>query len=67
MATDYCWWPDGRYVLLPDLAAIPDSAYLVALDHAAALVAALRPQDALRVKGVAVGFDDGDFRVVWMS
>jgi hypothetical protein len=66
-ATDYCWWPDDRYVLLPDLAAIPDSAYLDALTHATALVGALRPQDTLGVKGVAVGFDDGDFKVVWTS
>jgi hypothetical protein len=64
-ATDYCWWPDDRYVLASNLAAIPDSAYLKALDHAAALIEALQPQDTLGVKGVAVGFDDGDFRVVW--
>lgn len=64
-ATDYSWWPDDRYVVAPHLAAIPDSSFVEVLDHAAALVQALRPQETLEVRGVAVGFDDGDFRVVW--
>lgn len=64
-ATSYCWWPEGRYVCPPQLTAFADSDHLQALRHAADLVIALRPQDAIPVDGVAVGFDDGDFRVTW--
>jgi hypothetical protein len=64
-ATEYCWWPDDRYVVAPNLATIPESSLTDVLQHAAALVTALRPQETLVVKGAAVGFDDGDFQVVW--
>jgi hypothetical protein len=64
-ATEYCWWPDDRYVLLPTLAAIPEKRYAEVLDFAADLVRRLRPIDsAPQVQGAAVGFDDGDFVLV---
>jgi hypothetical protein len=66
-ATDYCWWPDDRYVLAPALAGLPSSEFTQVLDHAVTLIERLGPQDAVPVQGVAVGFDDGDFRVTWPS
>jgi hypothetical protein len=63
--TEYCWWPDDRYVLLPTLAAIPDQRYVEALDFAADLVRRLQPiGNAPHVQGAAVGFDDGDFVLI---
>jgi hypothetical protein len=35
------------------------------LDYAAALVRVVVSHDALGVEGVAVGFDDGDFTIIW--
>lgn len=61
-ATEYCWWPDDRYVQLPTLAPIPDTRYVEALDFVADLVRRLQPiNSAPQVQGAAVGFDDGDF------
>ncbi|MEP7158991.1 MAG: hypothetical protein ABI797_06155 [Chloroflexota bacterium] len=61
----YAWWPDDRYVAPPGLAALPDDDYRAVLDYAAALVRSILPPNGLAVDGVAVGFDDGDFTVVW--
>jgi len=66
-ATDYCWRPEDRYVQAPALAGLPASDFAEVLDHAVTLLERLRPQDAVPVQGVAVGFDDGDFRVTWPS
>jgi hypothetical protein len=68
MGTDYVWWPDNRYIVLPSLAAMPaaDSADLAAvLEHATTLIRRLQPQNDVTVQGVAVGFDDGDFAITW--
>lgn len=65
-ACEYCWWPAGRYVLLPGLASLPDRPYQAVLGAAADLVRRLEPAAGVEhVEGVAVGFDDGDFEIVW--
>jgi hypothetical protein len=61
----YAWWPQARYISPPGLAALSGRDYEQALGYAARLVAALRPHEGTNVDGVAVGFDDGDFLVVW--
>jgi hypothetical protein len=40
-ATEYCWWPDGRYVLVPGLAVLDDREPVAVLEYAAELVRAL--------------------------
>jgi hypothetical protein len=37
-ATRYCWWPEGRYVLIPGLAALDEREPAVVLEHAAELI-----------------------------
>lgn len=64
-AAPYVWWPNGRYISPNGLAAVPGSDNAAALEYAASLVRTLRPQDVIDVKGVAVGFDDGDFVITW--
>ena len=65
-ACEYCWWPDERYVLLPSLAAFPDVQHGIALQAAVDLVRTLDPTRSVpQVEGVGVGFDDGDFEIVW--
>ena len=59
----YAWWPDDRYLPLPVAAGDPAAA----VDDAAAFVRALRPWEHVQVTGVATGFDDGDFEVVYRS
>jgi hypothetical protein len=63
-ATEYCWWPEGRYVLVPGLAALDDSDPAAVLEYAAELVRELPDDTVPGVLGVATGFDDGDFRLV---
>lgn len=63
-ATDYCWWPDDRYVNLPDLAAFRDSQQSEILVHGAALVRTLTATLPTHIEGLAVGFDSGDFRLI---
>ena len=63
-ATEYCWWPDGRYVLVPGLAALDDREPAATLEYAAELVRALNADTVTGVLGVATGFDDGDFVLV---
>jgi len=61
----YAWWPPTRYVTLPGLAALAGHDYVAVLDYAVELVSSVEPQRGAMVDGVAIGFDDGDFRVVW--
>lgn len=59
-ATDYCWWPEGRYVTLVDFAMLADDPYQDVLSFAVGLVRSLDPLSIPTVEGAAVGFDDGD-------
>lgn len=63
-ATDYSWWPEGRYVDLPGLADLPEGPYEDVLDYTIALVRDLNPLSIGAVEGAAVGFDDGDFKLI---
>jgi hypothetical protein len=63
-ATEYCWWPDDRYVSVPGLASEPDEHYTDVLKRAATLVRALEPLSVPGVHVAAVGFDDGDFILI---
>jgi hypothetical protein len=63
-ATEYCWWPEGGYVLIPGLAALDDREPAVVLEYAAELVQTLDAHGVPGVRGVATGFDDGDFLLV---
>ena len=60
-ATEYCWWPEGRYVSVPSIASGADEDYPDVLERAAALVRELEPPSVPGVQGAAAGFDDGDF------
>jgi hypothetical protein len=62
-ATEYCWWPEGRYVLIPGLAALDDREPAVVLEYATELVQTLNAHTVPGVRGVATGFDDGDLLV----
>jgi hypothetical protein len=62
------WWPEARYVSLMGFTGEDaDGAYRRDLSYAASLVREIRPQEEVThpIKGVAVGFDDGDFEIVW--
>lgn len=59
---DYAWWPEGRYIPIP---VDPDEDYEITLQQVAELVRDLAPWEAVPVAGVAVGFDDGGFQVVY--
>lgn len=58
----YLWWPEGRYFSLPEAGrrGVSD-----ALEAAATWVRDLAPWSNVAVDGVATGFDDGDFLVVY--
>ncbi len=66
-ACDYTWEPDGRYVRLPGLAAVPTSDWQRALNHAVAVVAGVEPWRTSPgpLAGVGIGFDDGDVTLLW--
>jgi hypothetical protein len=68
-ACDYSWEPDDRYLQLQGLAAIDPQNWLAAVDHAVAVVVAVKPwlTGPRHLQGVGVGFDDGDVEVVWTS
>ena len=67
-ATEYCWWPDGRYVALASLASLPGESLADVLATACDLVRKLDPAAHLdEVRGVGVGFDDGDVEIVWTA
>lgn len=63
-ACEYVWEAEGRYVVLPGLAALPAAPYEVPLTHAAEVVRQLRPWRGRDAVGVAVGYDDGDFVIL---
>ncbi len=58
----YAWLPEDRYFPLPEVGqlAVGD-----AVAKASEVVRSIAPWDGLDVAGVAVGFDDGDFAVVF--
>ncbi|WP_433335426.1 hypothetical protein [Spirillospora sp. CA-294931] len=61
-ACDPTWWPDNNSVPLPGTTEDP-------LEHAAKLVYALSPEESWPspLQGIAVGYDDGDFTLVWTT
>lgn len=61
---DYAWWPEDRYTPIP---VDPDEDYEVTLGRVADLVRDLAPWEAVPVAGVAVGYDDGDFEIVYQG
>jgi hypothetical protein len=61
-AYPYAWRPDGGYLPFPDAEVLAASD---AVAEAVALVRALAPWQDLSVDGVAAGFDDGDFEIVY--
>lgn len=63
-ATEYCWWPEDRYVTLADFAMLPDQPYNAVLAYATNLVRSLEPTRLPNVDGAAVGFDDGDLVIL---
>lgn len=66
-ASDVIWCVDDRYISVPSLAStLGDPDYRATIALAARLIQKLAPWDQLpRLPGVAVGFDDGDFQIVW--
>lgn len=66
-AADYAWEPEGRYIVLPGLAALPDQPFSGPLQHAAAVLREVQPWREQPGIGVAVGYDDGDFLVLHSS
>lgn len=66
-AGDYAWEPEGRYIVLPGLAALPDQPFDGPLGHAAAVLREVEPWREKPGAGVAVGYDDGDFLVLHNS
>jgi hypothetical protein len=61
---DYAWSPEGGYLAVPRLDSLP---VREALAQAVEIVRSLEPWRDVPVLGVAVGFDDGDFELVWSS
>lgn len=68
-ACEYVWEPRDRYLLLDGLAAIAPGNWTAAVEHAVAVITAVRPWETgpSDLQGVGVGFDDGDVHVVWTS
>lgn len=63
-AGDYLWEPEGRYVVLPVLASLPEQPYDVPLAHASDALRQVRPWTVSARLGAAVGYDDGDVVVL---
>jgi len=59
-ATNYCWWPEARYVTLSDFAMLPDQPYSEVLAYGTDLVRTLGVTALPGIEGAAVGFDGGD-------
>ena len=59
---DYAWLPDDPYV---PLSVDEGKGYQALLGQVVAVVRDLAPWEAVPVSGVAVGFDDGDFEVIY--
>lgn len=68
-ACEYLWEPSDRYLQLDGLAAINLNDWVGAVEHALAVVSAVRPWETgpRDLRGVGVGFDDGDVNIVWTS
>jgi hypothetical protein len=68
-ACECVWEPNDRYISLDFLAAINGSDWQAAVAHAVGVVSALRPWETgpSGLRGVGVGFDDGDVELVWTS
>jgi len=66
-STDITWWPDVRYAPAADLASFDPNQWKAAVGHAVVVVAEVAPPPNVpeTVKGVAVGWDDGDLTIVW--
>ncbi len=64
-AGEYAWQPDGRYVVLPVLAALAEQPFEVPLAHAAAVLREVEPWRDVPGVGAAVGYDDGDFLLLY--
>ncbi|MCP4103444.1 MAG: hypothetical protein GY750_18780 [Lentisphaerae bacterium] len=58
----YRWWPDGRYFAFPEAGNLD---VVDALAAAVLFVSDLAPWLDVAVRGVAVGFDEGDFEIVY--
>jgi hypothetical protein len=56
----YAWSPSDRYFPFPE-----GASYETGVAAAAAVIAELEPWTAVAVEGVAAGYDDGDFEVVY--
>src|SRR3954449_5130296 len=67
--TEICWIPEGRYLFLPGLDARRERPYRDMLIHAANLIERAEPQESWfpPLRGVAVGFDDGDFVITFAA
>ncbi|MEO6627483.1 MAG: hypothetical protein ABIP03_02835 [Aquihabitans sp.] len=59
----YAWEPDNRYLALDGM---DDTSVAAALEQVAGPVRELRPWRDFGVDGVGVGFDDGDFVLVFI-
>lgn len=67
-ACDYVWEPADRYLVLDGLGSVGRRDWQSVLEHAVALVLRLQPWIAVpALRGVGVGFDDGDVVVVWAA
>jgi hypothetical protein len=58
----YAWWPDDRYFPFAEIATV---GVAEAVERAAEVVRGIAPWTDVLVQGVATGFDDGDFQVVY--
>jgi len=61
---DYAWWPDNRYLPIPEIDGLP---FTDGLRRAVEVVKSIAPWRDVAVSGAAVGFDDGDFEVVYQA
>lgn len=59
---EYAWWPDNRYFQLPEA---QGASHAQRLQEGVQIVKALALWRDVPVAGVAVGFDDGDFEIVF--
>ena len=68
-ACEYVWEPTDQYVKLDGLSDIAAADWQAAVQHAVALVSEVKPWLTCPhdLRGVGVGFDDGDVHVVWTS
>lgn len=62
-AGPYAWSPEDRYFPFPPAA----GEVAAAVRDATTFVLGLRPWERVHVRGVATGFDDGDFEIVYRS